>query len=336
MTTTNKRRTAANKDAPAPKRRTASASKVETKRRNSRLSRPNIRSTGARKGSTLVEQSSSTEDSADNTDTAPSTSRTGLRKPARRGKQPAKKSTTVRATEHIEYSESESSVDESENFTTAGQQMAGVLPPVPRTGHVSDKVKKQIRRGEFVNFSSLIERGIDQGPARRFTLTEAGTFAEIEDRRRLHFLHWIDCFVVFMSIRLEKFPWESQGLLRHLQLVKTLHAQGRDGTLYDTMFRKSKCQYPDILWGQYLPELVAELEGGMPQQPPRLQPPYAQFPRQPQRFRPYNIKQILNADTRGLCFAYNSARGCPRFPCRFMHACGRCQGQHPVTACNMK
>ena len=321
---TNRKRSSAGERAPASKRLAPSISKVKAVKKPS---------------PTVMESGGSSEDSTDDNMVLAARSRANKGKSVRGKRLAARKLafSGARALSQVGkeqdgYSESASSSDGVDEMPAPVPRSTGTLPCVPRTGHVSDKVKKQIRKGDWVNFASLLEREVEHGPARRFTLTEAGTFEEIQERRILHFYEWVDCFIVFMSIRIEGFPGECQGLLRHLQLVKSLHSQGKDGTKYDTLFRKSKCQHPYIHWGEYLPELVCEL-GEPVQQPPYLRPPLQSQPQASQLYHP--AKAFIDRP-KGTCFSFNSTTGCHRSNCRFVHRCRRCQGTHLLMFCNIK
>lgn len=216
-----------------------------------------------------------------------------------------------------------SETDEEQPGTSA--RPMGAMPCVPRTEHVDDNLRGKIRRGEFVDFKNLIPHPRGEKPRKRFSLS-GGCFEEIEDTTNPVMYNWIDAFVVFMSINLEFHPSHAQGMLRHLQVVKRMHAGGRDGVEYDFQFRRMKCRFKSIQWGEYLPELAGEVQDArMPKRSARRVAPYMP----PQR------TQRTGAG-RQLCRAFNSLRGCKFGPtCRFGHQCSKCSSaEHPVHRCS--
>lgn len=123
------------------------------------------------------------------------------------------------------------------------------MPLVSRTEHV-DKLH-QITNGKFINFEMLIPHFKGQQLKKRLSL-EDGFFQEMEDESSLQFYKWADAYIVFMSITLEFYPKEAQGMLRHTQIIKRTHAAEKDAVEYDTLFRRLKRTNLDVLWGEYL------------------------------------------------------------------------------------
>ena len=66
---------------------------------------------------------------------------------------------------------------------------------------------------------------------------------------------------MFISIHIEFNPTDIQGMLRHMQIVKKMCTQGKSGVESDTQFRRLRAQHDYIQWGEYLPELAADVEG---------------------------------------------------------------------------
>ena len=236
----------------------------------------------------------------------------------------SRSSSTVRTVQKVPVvsvteSDSSSSSSEEEGEPSVAR-MPGCMPVTPRTSHVSDKARRKIRKGEFVDFNVLLQPIKGEKPKKRLALVD-GVFEELEDQSNLFFYKWMDAFVVFMSIRLESHPAEAQGLLRHLQIVKRLHGNGKDGVEYDEQFRIMKGRHRDIRWGEYLNEIadeVKEMSSGSKEKP---KAPYDSGGKPPP-----------------LCGSFNSQRGCRYgLRCKFPHRCRKCLGgNHPDFLCRRK
>lgn len=238
-------------------------------------------------------------------------------RPVATAEEPPAMDTTPQAEE---WSDSSESSEESTTPSTSQTRRArplGSMPLVPRTEMVDDKLRQKIRLGEFVDFKLLLPRPGGQQPKKRFTLSE-GFFEEVEDESKILFYEWLDAFVVFMSVTLEFFPADAQGMLRHLQIVKKMQAAGKDAVEYDTQFRRLKSQNPDIVWGEYLTELANEITSQrVIRKPPKFNIPPQSQPRPK------------------ICFKFNSVGGCKYgMSCRFPHRCQRCSSfEHPQHRC---
>jgi hypothetical protein len=197
------------------------------------------------------------------------------------------------------------------------------MPLVPRTGAASDADRKKIRKGKYIDLKKLLPTPRGEPSHKKLTLRD-GQLAEVEEASHLKLYEWWDAFIIYMSIRLEFFPGEAQGLLRHMQIVKTVQAQGKDGPEYDVLFRRLKEQQPDLKWGEYLTELVAEIR--QEKRPSR--------PRKPLWLGRQQSSQGAHRTTTKPCFGFNSSKGCKRQGCRYGHFCSNCSSQeHPRHRC---
>jgi hypothetical protein len=149
---------------------------------------------------------------------------------------------------------------------------------------------------------------------------ESGGFEEEEESADLSFYSWIECFLIYMSIRAEYFPAEIQGLIRHMQNVQMLNRTGRDAIEYDVQFRTAKHQHDTIQWGEYLPELVDCL--------PELKSKVKAKPKTPHS----QSSSSFNGKWNAVCNQYNTF-GCNRTNCRYKHECRQCRGSHSVKDC---
>lgn len=262
--------------------------------------------------------------------------------PAAKGKATVKKVSQSRisrheATESDEESTNPSSGDDSETNESDDSEIQpinkqrtkrahGSMPTVPRTEHVDDKTRKRIRQGKFVDFKSLIAPKKGEKSTKKFTISE-GLFEEVEDNTNMIFYKWIDAYVVFMSVRLDYYPEETQGMLRHLQVVKRMHAVGKDGVEYDYQLRRLKATTPDIEWGEYLSELASEIGELRIAKKPALTSK-----------APYKFNRFPGSGRQRICDHYNLPKGCTLGAhCRFAHKCKKCFAyDHPAQNCNRK
>jgi hypothetical protein len=212
--------------------------------------------------------------------------------------------------------EEESSETEDEDDVEAG--MSGATPPVPRVGHVPQNIKRQIQKGEYIKLSLLEPKDPAETRPPRFTFDpESGQFEQILEKKKFSFTQWRRCYITYMSIRVKAFPKETQGLLRHLEIVEELQSQGLDGMTYDRKFRETKAQHPNIPWGTYLADLVI---GSLSVTRALLPHRTTSLAAHPQPSRP--------------CRAYNSPGGCNFPQCRFSHVCARChRSGHAALRC---
>jgi hypothetical protein len=214
----------------------------------------------------------------------------------------------------------ESHEDSTDEFSSDPESLAseveastGATPPVPRTGHVSSKLRRQIEKGEYIKMSLLEPKDPSDSRPPRFSFNpNSGQFEQMEEKKKFSFSQWRRCYITFMSLRMKAFPEEGQGLLRHLEIVEDLQRQGLDGVRYDAQFRETKAQHPSIRWGQYMADLV--IAGLTPTTAPRL--------------------SVTRRPNSRVCSFYNSVEGCLSTRCRFAHACDRCnQPGHPAHKC---
>ena len=213
---------------------------------------------------------------------------------------------------------SEDEVDAGEScVTTRPKRAFGCVPAHPRNEHVDDRLRKKIREGEFIDFKLMLPRARDDKVRKRFSLVD-GLFEEVEDSKNLEsFYSWIDAFIIFMSIHLEFYPSDVQGMLRHFEIVKGFHTAGKDGIEYDFQFRRLKSRNADVVWGEY----IAELAGGL-RETKSIKKKAEQPGRKSERY----------------CLRFNSAAGC-KFgnTCRFTHKCKKCfSADHPEYRCSKK
>lgn len=192
-------------------------------------------------------------------------------------------------------------------------RVPGTIPNRPSSSHVADITRRKIINGEYVKMVKLLPTLEDDESEKQ----------DKKEDKKLTFYSWIKCYRVYMSIRLQAFPKEVQGMLRHSEIVQELQDQGRDGMLYDAYFRRYKEQFPEIKWGEYIAAVVNRL----PWPQTRSWSNFNNFRRQ--RSQPRNSEVF--------CVYFNTMRGCSKIDCRFAHRCRKCgRGGHPEARCYVK
>ena len=192
----------------------------------------------------------------------------------------------------------------------------------PATSHVPQKLKTQIVNGEYVELSKLFrsDAPLDQD---QVLVVKNGIlkFDATPKKTDIYsFSRFFDCFSIFMTIRGNAFPREFPMMLKHLETVKKLFAQGNDGGLYDKRFRMTKADNPHLPWGMFMAEFVAARQSSEP-------------------------AKTQSQATRGLgqsssnpksCFYFNSGK-CTRSNCKFPHVCSVCKDKsHGKSKCPKK
>lgn len=200
----------------------------------------------------------------------------------------------------------------------------GCVPAHPRNEHVTEKQRKKIREGEFVEFKLLLPLHRDEKPTKKFSLVD-GMFEEVEDNSSITFYSWIDAYVIFMSVHLEFYPADVQGMLRHLEIVKGFHASGKDGVEYDYLYRRLKSRNADIVWGEY----IAELANGIKDKTKEASKLTSR--------KPFPAKKKTQWKSYS-CNQFNSAAGCQLgSKCRYPHKCRNCMSpDHPSFRCSKR
>ena len=258
------------------------------------------------------------------------------RQPARRQQRPVAEVVNRDTTSDESSISSGLSSDESDREESTAGHLQGIIPPVPRTSHVSQRTMQKIKQGEYFSIKKLLPC-LDDDDERdeQMTYQEWRKYEERPRQReksdkQLNFFEWTRCFHTFMSLRLQTAPTELQGMLRHAEVVQDLASQGKNAIDYDAKFRRVKEQHPHIKWGQYLPDVVDGL------QPLRFARPtynrganFVSYQPRTANFASYRPRQQI-----GICRNFNSRAGCSFANCKFSHKCQSClRPSHSVTTC---
>ena len=229
-----------------------------------------------------------------------------------------KETTKKKAKVDTSGSESSSSADEDDLDQQQAADNIGMFaaPNEPPTDHVDDKLRKKVKKGEFVELYKLYRKDAAQPPAQIFSLENGKLqLKDGNDKKITSFGMWLDCFIVFITIRGKKFPNEILGMLKHVETVKRLNLQGFDAFAYDTRFRHMKATYGGLPWGQYMPEIVS-VAGKQGQ--------YRGNPGNP-GFASHNRNPTNNNQPGGFCRFFNAGSCFKGYACKFKHLCSKCQ-----------
>ena len=206
-------------------------------------------------------------------------------------------------------------------------------------GHLPLAVKDKICKGDFVDFSNLLDsEALTAAPIPPWVVTQSGLLAlQSPKQKKLETIEqWTDAFLVFMAVFCICHPEKAQDLLKYASVVreaaKKFSVQG--ALRYDEQFRKRQAIFPDRCWATIDGELWytvlipygardARLNAGSTRD---LITPRAQAGTNYQRPRLFRQS--------GICFAFNNQEGCRNFRCRFFHACIKCRCQtHGAADC---
>ena len=230
---------------------------------------------------------------------------------------------------------------------------------------VPNNIRDKIIRGDFVDFSLLIEKGREDNntnsgvwDGKALSLNDEGfmVFKEVKSTPKVSSVHsWTSAFLIFSAIYLQAHPTRSQEILKYGHMIRT--AASRFGSWgwrdYDIQFRMRMQAHPERSWATIDAELWA-LYVAVPAQPRISQFPVSnqfrnQRPSQHQssassfysshRGGPASGLSQRGGFAQGLnpnkpCYDYNRGTGCKRSFCKYRHFCMFCRFEgHGATTC---
>ena len=208
------------------------------------------------------------------------------------------------------------------------QGMAG-LPAMVNIGHIPETVRTAIRSGSYVDMGKLLPKPSKQeGPGSGQTLKLVdGKIQAMEDTQVVgSFFQWVGAWAHFMTIRGQAYPHELIPMIAYQDTIRSLASQGKDAIGYDIQFRAKRADFPQLSWGSFMPQMVADKKSaagtGTSSVSKSRQPEH-------QSRRPYS------GSPSGVCRNFNSPQGssCSSRDCRYRHVCSMCQGKHQVKDC---
>ena len=193
---------------------------------------------------------------------------------------------------------------------------------LPIYGHISDKIKAKIWADEFIELAVLLQYKPER---QQFALTMQHTDNEspvicVETNKKLNIgtiQRWQKAFEIFMAIYLLKASNINKApqMLKYISTIRDLYESGGNWGIYDETFR-SMMAMRDWQWDAIHAELwlkAAHWKKGGP-------PGKSAF-------------QSKDRFVRGACFAFNQGKPCRTSPCRYLHKCKKCGGNHTANKC---
>lgn len=206
----------------------------------------------------------------------------------------------------------------------------GMLPPPMLESHLSihvpEKMKRAIRRGEYVELSKLLPNyagGFEQGGV--MVMAKDGSLVcekSADSQKITNISTWLSAFFVFMDVSMEAFPEMGRELLHYCSIIKRLAlVPGYAWLRYDTAFRMAMPHHTSLQWTKKDPEIYD-----------RCMLPERSFGQSFQSFRGGDSRPSPTSSN--ICWAFNKPTGCKHSKCRFRHACKKCgKDGHSVLVC---
>ena len=126
----------------------------------------------------------------------------------------------------------------------------------PNISHVSSKLQRKIQQNQYIDLAKLYrhDNPFEKEPV--FTIMKNGHLKILSQPKNndiYSFSRFLDCFMIYMTIRGKSHPQEYPGMLRYVEIVKNLFAQHCDGISYDRRFRMMRADNPNMPWSCYIP-----------------------------------------------------------------------------------
>ena len=210
---------------------------------------------------------------------------------------------------------------------------------IPIDAAVSEKIKKHIYKGKFIEFRYLLDPEERPTKQRKLQLkisavnSEVHSVAAQEPGPLADFTLWDKAFHVFLAI-LIKSPTGSASLLDNLLIyrrsIQTMYLAGGDWERYDIKFRSAMAVLPKQLKWQHRQYdlwddcMRRKVEGKKPA--PYNKPNTSQF---------FPSKSGASSQS-GVCNAFQKYNRCSRgADCRYRHVCQLCRSEsHGSSRCN--
>ena len=218
-------------------------------------------------------------------------------------------------------------------------------------------IKEKIRKGEFVDFGSLINQRADNTlPSNTsnmsLTVNSEGqiTLNQSKPSRRITTIHaWTNAFLIYTAVYLRSHPNRAQDLLKYGHIVRTAASRfgGWGWRDYDEQFRRRQEVHPQNPWASIDGELWTLLVAvpSVTMNPWSSQGQARSF-RGPKSKKgntegyQQNNKQATSQGKQkggGFCYSFNNTGLCNRKNCRFTHTCSKCKKEgHGANICSSR
>ena len=226
----------------------------------------------------------------------------------------------------------------------AGSYMGEGLIPIP------ERLSKKILNLEFVEMRDLMPETWmreEEESARNTLCLPRRKSAPVTD-----ILQWLQCFSAMVGVLSQKFPRMVPELMAY-QAVIIKCSRDFDGLAwaqYDRAYRRQAALTKDLRWSRLNPTLYSlcfagkakrnvacayclsdtHSSEGCPDHPTRSYLPWQYLGNSAT-----NVPRPPSGPKSRICHLFNAKDGprCNYMPCKFIHACSGCGGNHPRSAC---
>lgn len=125
----------------------------------------------------------------------------------------------------------------------------------PVSGHIPQKIKEKVWRGEYIHFGLLLKtaKELAADPMLDGDLVlKGGTLTVINKKSdSIHNIHtWTNAFIIYMDILLDKWPGKAKEYLKYMHNIRLAATRNANGWVaYDEQFRLKKVRFPSSSWG---------------------------------------------------------------------------------------
>lgn len=215
----------------------------------------------------------------------------------------------------------------------------------PVSGHIPQKIKDKIWRGEYIHFGLLLksakELAVDPMLDGDLVL-KGGTLTVINKKSdAIHNIHtWTTAFIIYMDILLERWPGKAREYLKYMHNIRLAATRNPQGWVaYDEQFRLKKVRFPSSSWGLIDQELwIVHVATHYS----TTFPPSSNYTENRQSAVGQNSGNQSTFQNRGggfqrfrqRCFRFNEDRCTFGKKCKFEHRCSKCgSGTHGAIRC---
>jgi hypothetical protein len=189
----------------------------------------------------------------------------------------------------------------------------------PLGAHIPQTLKDKIWNNEFVPFNKLLPQE-PRSENQNQLVFEEGVFVlkpKHAEKKIANFLQWLDAFLVYASIYVQKHPSQAIPLLRYISTMKKGASNHNLGWIdYDVQFRLKKSVDSSLSWGSIDSELwLFYMQPGQGQKSLQTNSTYN---------KQYQLK----------CYDFNYQGYCQKQNCKYFHQCIKCHASHPMLYCH--
>ena len=232
---------------------------------------------------------------------------------------------------------------------------------------VPQNIREKIGRSEFIDLSCLLETWGPVADTDSIDLWQKNVTLEFNElgqpilkqkakqKKKIESITvWTSAFLAFASIYIEYHPQRAQEVLKYMHIVRSAALRFRSASwiAYDTHFRMRMQRNPQMSWSTIDTELWFLLVVTASPRAP-LWHTNQQNPQRSSQVRAANFGGGLGSRSRsktgwtsqqpspmsrgpqmGVCYDFNSPKGCSRPICKYDHMCSKCNGRsHSVKHC---